>query len=155
MLDRLGPKKIVVVSSAPQIRYPDCYGIDMAKLQDFIAFQAALELHRDNGNQQDVLEAIYNRCKENEDQTEENHVQAFYDPFTDEQLSRKIAELLKGKNIDAEVAIIFQPIKALHQACPENLGDWYFSGDYPTPGGNRMVNRAFMNFFEGKVKRAY
>ena len=155
MLDRLGPKKIVVVSSAPQIRYPDCYGIDMAKLQDFIAFQAALELHRDNGNHQDVLEAIYNRCIENEDQTEENHVKAFYDPFTDEQLSLKIAELLKGKNIDAEVAIIFQPIKALHQACPENLGDWYFSGDYPTPGGNRMVNRAFMNFFEGKVKRAY
>lgn len=155
MLDRLGPKKIVVVSSAPQIRYPDCYGIDMAKLQDFIAFQAALELHRDNGNHQDVLETIYNRCIENEDQTEENHVKAFYDSFTDEQLSLKIAELLKGKNIDAEVAIIFQPIKALHQACPKNLGDWYFSGDYPTPGGNRMVNRAFMNFFEGKVKRAY
>jgi amidophosphoribosyltransferase len=155
MLDRLGPKKIIVVSSAPQIRYPDCYGIDMAKLQDFIAFQAAIELHKDNGNYQEVLDTIYNRCKADEEQMEKNHVQTFYAPFSDEQISQKIATLLRGDEMQAELSIVYQPIKSLHQACPENLGDWYFSGEYPTPGGNRMVNRAFMNFYEGKVKRAY
>jgi len=155
MLDRLNPKKIVVVSSAPQIRYPDCYGIDMAKLQDFIAFQAALELHKENGNLQEILDSIYARCKENEEQVEENHVKAFYAPFSNEQISQKIADLLRVDSIKAEVSIIYQTIDNLHQACPNNLGDWYFSGDYPTPGGNRMVNRAFMNFYEGKVKRAY
>ena len=155
MLDRLGPKKIIVVSSAPQIRYPDCYGIDMAKLQDFIAFQAAIELHKDNGNYQQVLDTIYDRCKADEEQMEENHVKAFYAPFTDEQISQKIATLLREDGVQAEVSIVYQPIKSLHQACPKNLGDWYFSGEYPTPGGNRMVNRAFMNFYEGKVKRAY
>ena len=155
MLDRLNPKKIVVVSSAPQIRYPDCYGIDMAKLQDFIAFQAALELHKENGNLQEILDSIYARCKENEEQVEENHVKTFYAPFSNEQISQKIADLLRVDSIKAEVSIIYQTIDNLHQACPNNLGDWYFSGDYPTPGGNRMVNRAFMNFYEGKVKRAY
>ena len=155
MLDRLNPKKIVVVSSAPQIRYPDCYGIDMAKLQDFIAFQAALELHKENGNLQEILDSIYTRCKKNEEQVEENHVKAFYAPFSNEQISQKIADLLRVDSIKAEVSIIYQTIDNLHQACPNNLGDWYFSGDYPTPGGNRMVNRAFMNFYEGKVKRAY
>ena len=155
MLDRLNPKKIIVVSSAPQIRYPDCYGIDMAKLQDFIAFQAALELHKEKGNLQEMMDSIYDRCKENEEQVEENHVKAFYAPFTDEQLSQKIAALLRADSIQAEVSIVYQSIDHLHQACPNNLGDWYFSGVYPTPGGNRMVNRAFMNFYEGKEKRAY
>ena len=155
MLDRLGPKKIVVVSSAPQIRYPDCYGIDMAKLQDFIAFQAALELHKDNGNHQAVLDQIYARCKEDEEQMAVNHVKSFYEAFSDNQISEKIATLLRNESIKAEVSVIYQSIPNLHHACPENLGDWYFSGNYPTPGGNRMVNRAFMNFYEGKEKRAY
>ena len=155
MLDRLGPKKIVVVSSAPQIRYPDCYGIDMAKLQDFIAFQAALALHKDRGTHQQILDEVYARCKEDENQVEENHVKAFYAPFTDKEISDKIADLLRDDTINAEVSILFQTIDDLHRACPDHLGDWYFSGDYPTPGGNRMVNRAFMNFYEGKEKRAY
>ena len=155
MLDRLGPKKIVVVSSAPQIRYPDCYGIDMAKLQDFIAFQAALELHKDKGNHQAVLDQIYARCKEDEEQMAVNHVKSFYEAFSDDQISEKIAALLRNESIKAEVSVIYQSIPNLHHACPENLGDWYFSGNYPTPGGNRMVNRAFMNFYEGKEKRAY
>ena len=155
MLDRLGPKKIIVVSSAPQIRYPDCYGIDMAKLQDFIAFQAALALHKEKGNHQAVLDKIYARCKENEEQVTVNHVKAFYAPFSDTQISEKIADLLRTASIQAEVSVIYQPIASLHAACPDHMGDWYFSGDYPTPGGNRMVNRAFMNFYEGKEKRAY
>ena len=144
-----------MVSSAPQIRYPDCYGIDMAKLQDFIAFQAALELHKDNGNHQAVLDQIYARCKEDEEQMAVNHVKSFYEAFSDNQISEKIATLLRNESIKAEVSVIYQSIPNLHHACPENLGDWYFSGNYPTPGGNRMVNRAFMNFYEGKEKRAY
>ncbi|MGC6423197.1 MAG: amidophosphoribosyltransferase [Flavobacteriaceae bacterium] len=155
MLDRLGPKKIVVVSSAPQIRYPDCYGIDMAKLQDFIAFQAAIALHKEKGTYQESLDTIYARCKKDENQMAINHVKAFYEPFSDAQLSDKIAVLLRDSSIQAEVSVIYQSIASLHAACPEHLGDWYFSGEYPTPGGNRMVNRAFMNFYEGKVKRAY
>lgn len=157
MLDRLSPKKIIVVSSAPQIRYPDCYGIDMANLHDFIAFQAALALHKDQGDVQPLLDTIYAACKESlnlplEEVT--NCVKALYAPFTDAMISDKIAALLKT-DIKSELQIIFQPIANLHQACPDNLGDWYFSGDYPTPGGNRMVNRAFMNFYEGKKGRAY
>ena len=157
ILDRLNPKKIIVVSSAPQIRYPDCYGIDMAKLEDFIAFKAALALHRDRGTE-NVIEEIYEKCRmqaELPDTEVVNHVKAFYEPFRPEEISSKIAELLSPKDIRAEVQIIYQTIENLHQACPKNQGDWYFTGDYPTPGGNRVVNRAFMNFYEGKNQRAY
>lgn len=157
ILDRLGPKKIVVVSSAPQIRYPDCYGIDMAKLEDFIAFRAALALHKDR-NTMNVVEGIYKKCLSqlaSKDADVVNYVTEFYAPFTVEEISAKIGELLTGPEIKAEVEIVYQTIENLHLACPENLGDWYFTGDYPTPGGNRVVNRAFVNFFEGKNERAY
>ncbi len=158
MLDRLNPKKIIVVSSAPQIRYPDCYGIDMAKIQNFIAFRATLKLHEDRGTLDQALDKIYNGCRKSMNLSldeVENHVKELYEPFTDEQISDKIATMLKGNSINSEVKVIFQTVDGLHQACPENLGDWYFSGDYPTPGGNRVVNRAFMNFYEGKSVRAY
>ena len=158
MLDRLNPKRIIIVSSAPQIRYPDCYGIDMAKIDNFIAFNATLKLHEDQNTLEQTLEEIYNNCKLNQDyplEEVENCVKALYEPFSNEQISAKIAQILKGDSIKAEVEIIFQTIEDLHQACPKNLGDWYFSGDYPTPGGNRVVNRAFMNFYEGKSVRAY
>ena len=157
ILDRLGPKKIVVVSSAPQIRYPDCYGIDMAKLEDFIAFRAALALHKDR-NTMNVVEGIYKKCLSqlaSKDADVVNYVTEFYAPFTVEEISAKIGELLTDPEIKAEVEIVYQTIENLHLACPENLGDWYFTGDYPTPGGNRVVNRAFVNFFEGKNERAY
>jgi len=157
MMDRLNPKQIVVVSSAPQIRYPDCYGIDMAKLEDFVAFRAALELHKDNGTS-DVIKDIYEKCLKQvntKDTDVVNHVKDFYAPFTAEQLSKKIASILSPKEIKAEVEILYQTIENLHQACPKNLGDWYFTGNYPTPGGNRVVNRAFINFYEGKNQRAY
>ena len=157
ILDRLGPKKIVVVSSAPQIRYPDCYGIDMAKLEDFIAFRAALALHKDR-NTMNVVEGIYKKCLSqlaSKDADVVNYVTEFYAPFTVEEISAKIGELLTGPEIKAEVEIVYQTIENLHLACPENLGDWYFTGDYPTPGGNRVVNKAFVNFFEGKNERAY
>lgn len=155
ILDRLGPKKIIVISSAPQIRYPDCYGIDMAKLEDFIAFRAAHALHKDRGSL-DIVESIYQSCLDSLNEvTPENHVKAFYEPFSPQEISDKIAELLSPPDIQAEVQIIYQTIENLHQACPKNLGDWYFTGDYPTPGGNRVVNRAFINFYEGKNQRAY
>ena len=158
MLDRLGPKKIIVVSSAPQIRYPDCYGIDMAKLEDFIAFQAALALHEDCGTLKQTLDAIYENCiasKEVYGEEVSNHVRALYQPFSVEEISDKIAFLLSAPSLKAEVKIIYQGIESLHAACPESSGDWYFTGNYPTPGGNRVVNRAFMNFYEGKSERAY
>ena len=157
MLDRLGPKKIVVVSSAPQIRYPDCYGIDMAKLEDFVAFRAALALHKENGSEH-IIEDIYQKCVaqiETADNKIVNYVKEFYEPFTAAEISKKIGEILSPKDIKAEVAIIYQTIENLHLACPKNLGDWYFTGNYPTAGGNRVVNRAFINFYEGKNKRAY
>lgn len=157
ILDRLSPKKIIVVSSAPQIRYPDCYGIDMAKLEDFIAFKAALELHRDRGSM-NVVENIYRKCVDqiqSKDKDVVNYVKEFYAPFTAHQISQKIGELLCPDGIKAEVRIIYQSISSLHKACPKNLGDWYFTGNYPTPGGNRVVNRAFINFYEGKNERAY
>ena len=157
ILDRLGPKKIVVVSSAPQIRYPDCYGIDMAKLEDFIAFRAALALHKER-NTMNVVENIYKKCVAqlaSKDADVVNYVTEFYAPFTVDEISHKIGQLLTGPEIKAEVDIVYQTIENLHLACPENLGDWYFTGDYPTPGGNRVVNRAFVNFFEGKNERAY
>ena len=158
MLDRLNPKKIIIVSSAPQIRYPDCYGIDMAKIDNFIVFKATLKLLEDRNTLEQTLESIYSKCKLNQDyplEKVENCVRALYEPFSNEQISAKIAQMLKGDSIKAEVEVIFQTIEGLHQACPKNLGDWYFSGDYPTPGGNRVVNRAFMNFYEGKSVRAY
>ena len=158
MLDRLGPKKIIIVSSAPQIRYPDCYGIDMAKLEDFIAFQSALALHKDRGTLKASLDAIYEKCiasKEVYGEEVSNHVRALYQPFSVEELSDKIAFLLAAPDLKAEIKIIYQGIDNLHAACPESSGDWYFTGNYPTPGGNRVVNRAFMNFYEGKSERAY
>ena len=158
MLDRLGPKKIVVVSSAPQIRYPDCYGIDMAKLEEFIAFRAALSLHKDKGTYEATLKTVYENCKESlkdKSKVPLNYVKQIYDPFTDDQISIKIAQLLKNNKIKAEVNVIFQKLSGLHKACPKNLGDWYFSGNYPTPGGCRVVNQAFINFIEKSNKRAY
>ena len=157
MMDRLNPKKIVVVSSAPQIRYPDCYGIDMANLETLIAFRAALELLKDN-NQYHIVADVYKKCIEQvnmKDKNVVNYVKEIYNNFTDEQISDKISELLGGEDINAEVKIIFQPVDNLHKACPKNLGDWYFTGNYPTPGGNRVVNRAFINFYEGNKERAY
>ena len=158
MLDRLGPKKIIVVSSAPQIRYPDCYGIDMAKLEDFIAFRAALALHDDNGTKEKLIDEIYQKCLtsiEDDIEIPPNYVKAIYDPFKDEEISKKIAQILKFDNIKAEIEVIFQTVEGLHMACPANLGDWYFTGDYPTPGGCKVVNRAFINFVEKNNKRAY
>ncbi len=157
MMDRLNPKKIVIVSSAPQIRYPDCYGIDMAKLEGLIAFRAALELLKER-NMYHIVDEVYLKCKAQEnfkDNDVVNYVSAIYDPFTDQEISDRIAVMLSSSEINAEVKIIFQTVEDLHIACPKNLGDWYFTGDYPTPGGNRVVNRAFMNFYEGKDARAY
>ena len=157
ILDRLQPKKIVIVSSAPQIRYPDCYGIDMARIGDFIAFKAALELLKDT-NQYHIVDEVYKKCKDEVNSSNEktiNHVKEIYAPFTDEEISAKIAEMLKTKEINAEVEVIYQKVEELHKACPENLGDWYFTGDYPTDGGHRVVNNAFINFYEGNNKRAY
>jgi len=157
ILDRLNPKKIVIVSSAPQIRYPDCYGIDMAKIGDFIAFKAALELLKDS-DQYHIVTDVYKKClkqRVKEDAGIENFVKEIYAPFTAEQISNKIAEMLKNSEIKAKVEVIFQTVEGLHQACPDHLGDWYFTGDYPTNGGKRVVNEAFINFYEGKNKRAY
>ena len=157
MLDRLSPKKIVIVSSAPQIRYPDCYGIDMANLEGLVAFRAALSLLKDTGKHE-IIEKVYTKCKAQEnykDSEVANFVKEIYAPFTATQISEKIANLLSADGITAEVKIIFQSIENLHHACPKNLGDWYFTGNYPTDGGNRVVNQAFINFYEGKKKRAY
>ncbi|RYJ39974.1 Amidophosphoribosyltransferase [Flavobacterium anhuiense] len=157
MMDRLKPKRIVIVSSAPQIRYPDCYGIDMAKLEGLVAFRAALALLKER-NLYHIVDEVYAKCKAQEnfaDKDVVNYVTAIYDQFSDEEISDKIAEMLSSPEINAEVKIIFQTVEDLHKACPKNLGDWYFTGDYPTPGGNRVVNRAFMNFYEGKDARAY
>jgi len=157
MLDRLSPKKIIIVSSAPQIRYPDCYGIDMAKMTDLIAFRAVIELLKEN-NKENTIKEVYKKCLlENKKKVSKikNIVKEIYEPYTDEQISRKISLILKEKDINAEVEVIYQSIENLHLACPENLGDWYFSGEYPTPGGNRVVNQAFINYYEGSSKRAY
>jgi amidophosphoribosyltransferase len=157
MMDRLHPKRIVVVSSAPQIRYPDCYGIDMAKLEGLIAFQAAIELLKQH-NKENIIEEVYKKCKLQEnikDIDVINHVTEIYASFSDQQIAAKIAEMLSTDDLNAEVKIIFQSVDNLHIACSKNLGDWYFTGDYPTPGGNRVVNRAFINFYEGNNARAY
>jgi amidophosphoribosyltransferase len=157
MLDRLNPKKIVIVSSAPQIRYPDCYGIDMAKIGDFVAFRAALALLKER-NLYHIAEEVYKKSKEQEnlqDSEVVNFVKEIYAPFTDQEISDKIAELVAPEDLKAELKVIFQSVEDLHKACPENLGDWYFTGDYPTAGGNRVVNQAFINFYEGNNRRAY
>ncbi len=157
ILDRLNPKKIVVVSSAPQIRYPDCYGIDMARIEDFIAFRAALELLKET-NQYHIVDTVYKKAidqREKEDAEIVNYVKEIYSPFTTEQVSEKIAQMLKTKDINAEVEVIYQNVEDLHRACPGNSGDWYFTGNYPTDGGHRVVNEAFINFYEGNKKRAY
>ena len=157
ILDRLNPKKIVVVSSAPQIRFPDCYGIDMAKMGDFIAFEATIQLLRDT-NQTAIIDEVYKKCLEQVNLPKEqvrNYVKEIYAPFTDEQISAKIAELLTPPTIKAKVEIVFQSVENLHIACPNHLGDWYFTGNYPTPGGNKVVNKAFINWVEKRNERAY
>ncbi|MEI9955307.1 MAG: amidophosphoribosyltransferase [Ferruginibacter sp.] len=157
MLSRLSPKKIIIVSSAPQIRYPDCYGIDMSKLGDFIAFRAAIELLHDT-NQDHILTETLERCKElqrNNQLHTENVVREIYKPFTLKAMSKKIAELVTPKDLDIPIQVIYQTIESLHEACPTNTGDWYFTGNYPTPGGNRVCNKAFMNYMEGKNVRGY
>jgi amidophosphoribosyltransferase len=157
MLDRLGPVKIIIVSSAPQIRYPDCYGIDMSKMGEFIAFQAAVELLKDNNNL-NKLKVIYNKCEsalQNEVLHIQNFVKEVYEDFSVEQINNKIAQMLKTETVHADIEIIYQSIAGLHSACPNNLGDWYFTGDYPTPGGNVVVNKAFMNYMSGSIARGY
>ncbi len=157
MLARLQPKKIIVVSSAPQIRYPDCYGIDMSKLGDFIAFKAAVALHNDRGTE-NVFDELYQKCIQARSLNElhkENFVRQVYKPFTTEEISNKVAELITPKNLNIPVEVIFQTIEDLHESCPTNTGDWYFTGNYPTPGGNQVVNKAFINYFEGKNERGY
>ncbi len=157
ILDRLEPKKIIFVSSSPQIRYPDCYGIDMAKLGEFVAFQAAIELLKEKGKKS-VINEVYKQCKEHEGKLSiqnTNFVKAIYAPFTAKELSVKIAQMLKAPGINAEIEIIYQSIENLHRACPNDMGDWYFTGNYPTPGGNKVVNTAFINYIEGRDKRAY
>ena len=156
ILDRLNPKQIIIVSSAPQIRYPDCYGIDMAKLGDFIAFQAAITLLKESG-QEHIIDEVYQNCLNccDDDEQVENYVQAIYAPFSAVQISKKIAQLLTPDNINAKVNIIYQKISDLHASCPDHQGDWYFTGNYPTMGGNRVVNKSFINFIEGKNERAY
>ncbi|WP_423147261.1 class II glutamine amidotransferase [Rubrolithibacter danxiaensis] len=157
ILDRLGPKKIIIVSSAPQIRYPDCYGIDMSRMGEFVAFEAAISLLKERGLAH-IIEETYQKCKESvitKNDKSANFVKAIYEPFTDEEISKRIAEIITPKEITAEVQVIYQTLENLHKACPNHSGDWYFSGNYPTPGGNRVVNKAFMNWKEGKNQRAY
>jgi amidophosphoribosyltransferase len=157
ILDRLEPKKIIIVSSSPQIRYPDCYGIDMAKLSDFIAFQAAIALLKENGKTA-IINEVYKRCKEFQNKPKdqvENFVKAIYAPFTPEQISKKIAALLRTSETKAEIDIIYQTVENLHKACPNDTGDWYFTGNYPTPGGNKVANNSFINYVEGRDRRAY
>jgi amidophosphoribosyltransferase len=157
ILDRLGPTKVVVVSSAPQIRYPDCYGIDMSRMGEFVAFEAAISLLKEM-DREDVILDVYQKCKDSIKLPKEqvqNHVKAIYELFTDQQVSDRIAQIITPKEIKCEVKVLYQTLDNLHIACPDHTGDWYFSGDYPTPGGNKVVNRAFVNWMEGKNQRAY
>jgi len=157
ILDRLGPKKIIVVSSAPQIRFPDCYGIDMSRMGEFVAFEAAVSLLKDAGKD-DVILKVYQQCKDSAKLPKEevvNYVKAIYEQFTDQEISDRIAKIITPKEIKAEVKVIYQTLDNLHKAIPDHTGDWYFSGDYPTPGGNKVVNRAFVNWMEGKNQRGY
>lgn len=157
MLDRLEPKKIVIVSSAPQIRFPDCYGIDMSKMQEFVAFRAMLKLLEEN-DMTYLKEEVYTQCVSalaSKNADKENYVKRLYEPFTYEEISAKIAEIVCPNDLKAELSVIYQSVEDLHKACPDHKGDWYFTGNYPTPGGNRVVNRAYVNFYEGKKVRAY
>ena len=157
ILDGLGPKKIIIVSSAPQIRYPDCYGIDMTRMGEFIAFNAAIELLRERG-MTSVIDDVYRKCKAQTGLPKEeyvNYVKEIYASFTYDEVSHKIAQMVKNSSVKAEVELVFQTIENLHVACPDNRGDWYFSGDYPTPGGNKVVNTAFINWMEGSNERSY
>jgi amidophosphoribosyltransferase len=157
ILDRLGPKKIIIVSSAPQIRYPDCYGIDMSRMGEFVAFTAAIELLKDR-KLEHIIQETYEKCKAQENLPKEeirNFVKDIYRPFTTEEISTKIAAMVRPEDINAEVEVIYQSLEDLHAASPGHTGDWYFSGDFPTPGGMRVVNNAFINFVEGNNKRAY
>ena len=157
ILDRLHPKKIIIISSAPQIRYPDCYGIDMSKLKDFVAFQAMIELVK-NRKLENKLDEVYAKCKAQENLPKEqlqNYLIELYALFSNDEISDQIAKIITPPEINAEVEVIFQTIENLHSACPDNLGDWYFSGNYPTPGGNKVVNKAFMNYMEGNENRSY
>ena len=155
LLDKIHPKKIVIVSSAPQIRFPDCYGIDMSKMKDFVAFRAVIALIKDHG-MESLLDNVYNKCIASIGQKEvPNYVKEIYEPFTYEQVSAKISEIVTPKHMNAKVEVVYQTVENLHKACPKHLGDWYFTGDYPTSGGNRVVNRAFVNYMEGKLVRAY
>lgn len=157
LLDKLSPKKIVIVSSAPQIRYPDCYGIDMSKMKEFVAFRAALALLKER-NLEHILDEVNLKCLlalENGTATQENFVKAIYAPFTDQEISDKIAEIVKPKNLKAELSIVYQTVENLNIACPNHLGDWYFTGNFPTPGGNQVVNKSFVNFMKGIEVRAY
>src|ERR1700759_5454920 len=157
ILDRLVPKKIVVVSSAPQIRFPDCYGIDMSRMGEFVAFEAAISLLKEAGKD-DVILDVYQKCKDSATMPKEkveNYVKAIYESFTDQEISDRIAKIITPKNITAEVQVMYQTLENLHKACPDHTGDWYFSGNFPTPGGNKVVNRAFVNWMEGKNSRAY
>ncbi|GAB3916403.1 amidophosphoribosyltransferase [Mucilaginibacter boryungensis] len=157
ILDRLGPKKIVIVSSAPQIRYPDCYGIDMSRMGEFVAFEAAVSLLKETGKE-NILTEVYQKCKDSlalPKEKVQNYVKAIYEPFTDQEISDRIAKIITPKGTNAEIKVLYQTLDNLHIACPDHLGDWYFSGDYPTPGGNKIVNRAYVNWMEGKNQRAY
>ncbi|MES2426677.1 MAG: amidophosphoribosyltransferase [Bacteroidota bacterium] len=157
ILDRLGPKKVVVVSSAPQIRYPDCYGIDMSRMGEFVAFEAAISLLKEQGKE-NIIAEVYTKCKASATLPKEevvNYVKAIYEPFTDQEISDRIAKIITPAEIKCEVQVIYQTLDNLHKACPDHTGDWYFSGDFPTPGGNKVVNRAFVNWMEGKNQRAY
>jgi amidophosphoribosyltransferase len=157
LLDRLGPKKIVVVSSAPQIRFPDCYGIDMSRMGDFVAFRAVIELIKEQGKDY-LLGEVYEQClrsESDEKQNPVNHVKRLYEQFTYEEISAKISEIVKPKNMKAELEVVFQTVENLHKAIPDHVGDWYFTGNYPTPGGMRVANRSYINYMEGKLVRAY
>ena len=155
LIDKIGPKKIVVVSSAPQIRYPDCYGIDMSRMNEFIAFRALMALLKDN-DMEFKLDEVYDKARQNEGHEDQpNFVKELYNLFTEDEISRKISEIVTPKNINAEVEIVYQTVDNLHRACPNHIGDWYFTGNYPTPGGNKVVNKSYMNFMEGLTVRAY
>ena len=157
MLSRLEPKRIIVVSSAPQIRYPDCYGIDMSKMGDFVAFKALVEILKEQGKEQ-LLQDCYERCKAQMLLPKEqitNEVKALYDEVTEDCISKRIAKIVTPEELDIDVDVIFQSVKGLHEACPNHTGDWYFTGNYPTPGGNKVVNKAFINYMEGKDERSY
>jgi amidophosphoribosyltransferase len=157
MLDRLNPKKIIIASSAPQVRYPDCYGIDMSRLGEFVAFQAAIALLKETG-QEYIIEDVYRKAKEQENYPKEkivNYVREIYEPFTAEQISKKIAELVRPKNIHAELEIVYNSIENLHKACPNHKGDWYFTGNYPTPGGFKVLNRSFIYYKEKRKERPW